>query len=964
MTEANDGQPSSESPKTVPAGERHRSKGLLAGGAKLVDRIWRQADFRMNRSSGGLLQKLLGVDGYSPLTAILLFVLLFLIVNGPTLRWPVHGQVLIAIAVAVGIPLIVCRFFARQGRLLVFEAVWICVVCAATWFLAGADAREWQRTLYRHQLIPLMAGLALFMAILPVWLSNRLIDGYVARYSGRPRRTLWWPDLVNKVELFTKPKSTQIGFWQFIRSLITTPLHHLVILLWPASVCVLLVPKDWMWFAAILVLAGSAAVLGFSGVHVRLNQMLTLTRRILSIGVPLVFSLIVIALAICRLADFSYLEIILNSAGSLIILTYLVAAYAIAWFYEIWISHTLCERLLALFSAADKPRVRRIPYRYRRELKDDPKPGDITTLNEGQYLQIHGGRFAAVGKYRGQDDRTPDCWQSYHKVPLFETVIYKSDLPQSPGVAANGPTTNEAKPAPEDIEELYGLADLRNRVRFYYVFLDIVAFAMIGGAAYGLYRAAPEIAETHARDMAALRGEDPGEPDGPASPNSRNLQQLIFAETAGEGGSTQSGKRRKVILIAASGGGTRAALYAASVLRGLWELEALDDVVLFSGVSGGSTSLAYLAAHYQNLVDPKGHAAWDEYMEVMAAPFIDDALRAACEARIAWSTRTGTLLAESFERRIGQGREPPYSLGDSSRALIFNTTLAASSHLTQNGWSEPNPQPAGSRLILTNLASADAFPRQGHAGALAEYLTYVVVRDPKVSVTKAAALSANFPPVFSNAGVEIGNAERHWVTDGGAADNRGIISLLYALRAALEAEKAKPLRPQGDAGNDRVPEIHIIVAEASATSRDFTQDRGIGSKFEAAEKFASQLMVELLDDVDRLYENIAGPQRRVDLHYLAMPYVFRSRGGIGTHWRLPAVVTLRNPWVSKADAEAFTFTGETVKRMIVALHAVDQTQQQDDQTANDPRLKDVQDWIRRDSHTRVWKGLVQCFGRP
>src|SRR5439155_26113253 len=59
---------------------------------------------------------------------------------------------------------------------------------------------------------------------------------------------------------------------------------------------------------------------------------------------------------------------------------------------------------------------------------------------------------------------------------------------------------------------------------------------------------------------------------------------------------------RRVLLVAASGGGTRAALYAASVFHGLAELEALDDVKVFSGVSGGSASIAYLTLHRDELL--------------------------------------------------------------------------------------------------------------------------------------------------------------------------------------------------------------------------------------------------------------------------------------------------------------------------------------------------------------------------
>ena len=50
------------------------------------------------------------------------------------------------------------------------------------------------------------------------------------------------------------------------------------------------------------------------------------------------------------------------------------------------------------------------------------------------------------------------------------------------------------------------------------------------------------------------------------------------------------------------------------------------------------------------------------------------------------------------------------------------------------------------------------------------------------------------------------------------------------------------------------PMIQIVIAEASGLSLDFTQDRGIDSAFGASEKYANQLMVELLQKIDKVYQ--------------------------------------------------------------------------------------------------------------
>ena len=133
-------------------------------------------------------------------------------------------------------------------------------------------------------------------------------------------------------------------------------------------------------------------------------------------------------------------------------------------------------------------------------------------------------------------------------------------------------------------------------------------------------------------------------------------------------------------------------------------------------------------------------------------------------------------------------------MSDAKFGIVFNTTLAGV---------EADPTHAGSRLIVTNVkVDARTFPREDDqfSGFKSEFLRYVVVNDPNVPVTTGAALSANFPPVFSNALVALkdknGAINRHWVTDGGAAENRGVISLLYVLKRTLEKEidgaKRKP----------------------------------------------------------------------------------------------------------------------------------------------------------------------------
>ena len=375
------------------------------------------------------------------------------------------------------------------------------------------------------------------------------------------------------------------------------------------------------------------------------------------------------------------------------------------------------------------------------------------------------------------------------------------------------------------------------------------------------------------------------------------------------------GDKSQVILLAASGGGTRAAVYTTAVLRGLSDLGALDRLVLTSGVSGGGAALAYFAGHYDRLVTGDDDA-WDKFECAIDDPFIWDVLDGSHEWRIFGGTRLGQLLAESFERRFEMPKkgigddEGPKGLGDVDQlGLIFNTSLAG--HLTvpecREGESfdrcasrnkkKTQSGVAGGRLIFTNLTIGDAFPKPPELDEESSDMVpldikfdYTVIQDKAVPLSVAAALNANFPPVFSNAAVDVIHedagtvGDRYWVTDGGAVENRGVLSLLFALRDAIQRE--------GPTSGRRAPEVLIVVVEASGDSSSYSQDRGIGSAFGAASKIGSQLMRELLVEVREDLISLGG---QLDLHYLEMPDPLRVNGGLGTHWMFPTEVRLGDP---------------------------------------------------------------------
>ena len=571
---------------------------------------------------------------------------------------------------------------------------------------------------------------------------------------------------------------------------------------------------------------------------------------------------------------------------------------------------------------------------------------------------------------------------------------------------------------------------LVHRLRFYFTALYLGLAAGAASGTYWLYDQ-PQRAELAAQVATA------------DLPGLFDLREQLFARDRRQG--------RPAILLAASGGGTRAALYTYSVLGGLHDLGVLEDVVLASGVSGGSAAIAYFAMHRADLLkadptsrppspgatecldDPETCRGWARFGAIMSAPFIQDALRGLTEWRMAWGcegkdagsregVRLGVQLQESFDRwYAGAGENGPVytdgcadpstwsgptervvRFGDQTKlGLIFNTALAGrfdSALFCRSGQKcdgltlaelehkaaendrgyRTSAHGKGGRLILTNLkvvrndgnGPEGPFPDDGDglAAAPGDYLTYKVVNAPAIPLVSAAALSANFPPVFPNAAVDVDGQSRYWVTDGGATDNRGIISLLYALEGAINAEidcragaqvppmaaasdsgvgesASGPSRSCGQPGERSYPPIHIVMAEASATDPTYSQDRGITTTFGAAERFASQLMVDKLKQLAKLYERRLGGDG-IYLHKLAMPLTLRSAGGIGTHWMLPAHLTLREPaglrdhpagefkeggvrWPVSPDAvkrflrfspPGVDMSGAQAKRLVEALH--------------------------------------------
>jgi hypothetical protein len=935
--------------------------------ARNLDYFFRTCDFLVNRTYGPRVQDRTLPDaarlllerggllkGYSPPIVVWTLAALTVLIFGPArsvwsdpaglldlVQHPLVTAVLFVLLVAL--TLSGCFYFSWcKARLHGFTTLLILALAAGIgcWLWLnepgpeGPPVAEADALLYPHVFL-LFVAFAAGLGYVARLLACKIVAGFNASHGAEWKK----PDVLRRVELFLSPHPPELTIRHVLRSAFDTPLRQPHLLVFPVAAVVLVVPYAYMTFSAVITALVTWTVLAVAGVHERLNTVLDCLRRNFFHGVLWGASALVIVLAACRFFDVSYVATIANSASNASLVSFLAATYLTLWYFKYWTGYVLCERLLTILRDQPDPEEQgpgqlryAIDSRY---IGTSVRPAD-------RYVQVHGTRFAAVGTYRRRD-QTGVAWEYYDPLGLFESILAKR--PQAPrkrrarsaGAQAAAPEPVCRAADPQKLEELFALSDLRQRVHVYYAVLDGLLLLALAVFLWGLEP--PAKAELQADQQAQ---------------GVVHVQQRLFEPTDLPGNA--AGKRRAAILFAASGGGTRAALYGAAVLRGLQELGALEDVEVCSGVSGGSAAIAHFAIHRAELADPaEQDQAWSGYADAMSAPFIDEVLCGTLEWRVARGTRMGTLLDESLQRHLQRHvpLQQGMKLADAPVGVLFNTTLAG----TEPTQGVADPTNAGSRLVVTNLQiDADTFPTKGYEGVDTEFLPFIVVQDPTVRLATGAALSANFPPVFPNAAVDLKKdgsvVERHWITDGGAAENRGDITLLYVLLHALEREAAGRRRTP--------PAIRIVIAEASGVSLDFSQDRGLGSILSASGKFSNQLMVELLGRVAKAYAALGGPD--LETHFVPMPLALRSRGGVGTHWKMPAFVTLANP---QNKEQTLNIRGTLARQMIMDLFVAGRKVYAE---SEDPQIRKAWAWAegtdaekRFAQHRPAWERLTKSF---
>jgi hypothetical protein len=695
-----------------------------------------------------------------------------------------------------------------------------------------------------------------------------------------------------------------------------------------------------------------------------LNDLRSSLRRIFWYGGTWATTVLIIILAGCWLMNVSYVVTVIQG-GRTVVIFLLLACYTLSWICEYWLNHIYSEELLRLLGTLQ----------------------DRLYVHVGRIcICVHGSARLSIVK--------PVDGKPVARGPILERSVLFGKIFQLIG-------------KPELAHELEGAAKM-----YFFSMQAVIVGPVVLFAVYIVFHYPFPFFVTwlpHKQHPGCIPIETANLTDQPAEKQLKDMEKLLFEDTEAP---SSPGQRPAVILVAASGGGTRAALYTSSVLDGLRLNEHIKKVKAVSGVSGGGVALAYFAAHHDELTampnDEDGRKRlekdWDAYHEAMAYHFFIDVMRGTPEFRIPWQTSISTLLAESLERQFYKNdenhkqRNSRDGLGKSPIGVIFNTTFVAESPppflvvqklAGEEKWTlqpvSPNTDQmrqsefasglyAGSRVIFTNLDHPEAFPAaQDQHYPWNEVLRYLVINDPKVRLTRAASLNANFPPVFPNAPVDVTDKDGHhrlWLTDGGAEENRGQVSLLLAVRDAIKRRIKSGKRSV-------LPDIHLIVAEASGGSTEYKQDFGISAAANAPQKLANQLALELESEIKRLYGKLHAdflsdkdmkakdPAEKPAFitHYLPMPSAFRIDGGVGTHWMLPETVRLGPPTVVGVDTEPDIYIDrESATFLIRKLHHPDY---KGPHSLNKDHMTMVKSWIDHDpllpTHPKMWTKLKQAL---
>mgnify|MGYP001443386076 CR=1 FL=1 len=639
-----------------PPAAANKQKGRwFVGLSQQLDALLRFLDLRTRRTLGGWMDRKFKVARHTAAALVLPSILCGLLVLGSPDRY----RWLFAAIVALVVGFVLVRLMQWSGRHasspivvdLVAQVAVVVIVCGLIW--ASAPDHLYRDGLpYRHALLPIAVAVGIALLV-GATLIGRLFKWPVSVSK--------YPCYLQDTELFLSAgPAAPLSTWTLLAGSAAVASRAPLALLTVPAIATLVVPPVWIPLVPIVAGAACLVALLLAGLNDRFGSMWLLLQETLSKGGALLVSLVLVVLAVLRLADVSYATTIFDSAAWFDIAIVFVAAYVLSWWFDYWLHRVLTDQLMCLLNGGTS--VTAIGYDI-----DDARVRTSVPAR-GRRLQVHGaGRLIVIcDNPRGG----PPYFQAHQPMQLIELL------------ASGGAPGGKAVPTPGQI---YG------RIAGYKAAAGLVLGGILAWGVWQLHqgRQDPEV-------ELKLTKEGVG------------LASLLTRPVQGD---------QPVIVLAASGGGTRAAVYTAAVLEGIARQGKAGNVVLGSGVSGGGAALAYFAGRRADLIAADSGAAWNQYFATITEPFIQDVLQRSTEWRMISSGRLGTLLSESFQRRwnLPVSRQQLSKVED--MGLILNTSLAG--HFVRPTSAPTGPalkdiEPdyrrlttstlAGGRLMLTNLS--------------------------------------------------------------------------------------------------------------------------------------------------------------------------------------------------------------------------------------------------------------------
>jgi len=785
---------------------------------------------------------------------------------------------------------------ARPFRTFAVTFGWLCAVIRLLWWqFTPAEPSESAGGFYPHVYLIIVAAL-LGMVLFARGLARFLFRGLGGDSREEFRAALRTTDLLAYDR--APPEISALKIWSAV---VNGAMAHLLHLLLMPALVAFVAPANYLHALVGAFAVVSLVLLTYGSLSSRWEQMMVYVERWFLVGTPLVLSVAVIVVAGLRLAGVQYVATVIDATPIGVLFIIVIMMYVAVWFFEFWLNRWIGGELLAVLGGRSASNDGYVRCAYA------PAKDTSWAKPDHRYLALHGtGRFCALGWYEGSE---PDERSKAPRGLAFVTYTFAELFNALAG---------------DDATHVELAKEVRRRVALYFNAINILlVLTMIGLFAWHLSWSRPLVVKPMVEVRTVVEKESQ-----PLATQMAQAPTESAADTLGDRLVAQAANARPSIVVAASGGGTRAAVYTAVALEGMGKMDRARDVVLLSGVSGGGVSSAVFASRFDALTttvpDPLDEQnPWSAYVHDVGEPFIQDVLEGIGEVRIWGPTSLGALLQESLARRAFNAKKTHVrTLGElTSTGLILNTAISGhpyddaeilkdriatpkrTSTLNADGECVRDVRPyaslAGGRLIFTNLQNVSGFPQRS-PDAPDMWLPYRIINFGDVSLPAASALTANFPPVFSNARVRITSSapdecpQSYFVTDGGATENLGLVSALFALRGTLDRLPA----------GTKLSDIHLLALEASAIDYDYSDDRGIGAATGGSkERINAGLTQTLLDEVRRLAEG--KHHVTVTLHYLPLPVAFRSRGGFGTHWMFAPIVRVANPHLPEKPEDSF-----------------------------------------------------------